>query len=230
MRKVMVVLAAAAVCVVFVLLGQATAGPIEYEAGGNTYTSHYNEGTEASPTTLDVYVQSGVLDAGQTDTLTAGINAWTSVMPGVDVTIHDGDPPDPHAQNTVTVTFDQQFQENHPDGDWGEGGSFGDMPDPPPPDGSTLDYTYGEIVIDTDAITNETYLQNLSQHEFGHILGLDDTDNEDDAMDPDVPDDKLMPLSPEDLDSLRELYTVIPEPAGLGLIGLAMLAVRTRRR
>lgn len=108
--------------------------------------------------------------------------------------------------------------------------------DIPPPDFShDPDNGYiwhATIYLSRDLLNNRHFLQNLSAHEMGHALGLDNSARQsprEDVMDDGLDSAPLVPPSARDIAALAGRYTV-PTPGAAALLGTGGLVAMRRRR
>jgi hypothetical protein len=154
---------------------------------------------------------------------TQGVNVWDQFLTNIEVNVTVGTPPS-GIDNVVIVSFDGNLLENS--GNWGTGGAEYFAPEPLPPSGSTLEITGGQIILDSDAAGNSNLLENLGAHEFGHVLGLEDDIGSGGIMDPDFNESSpVRNMNNTDRSEIDMLYTVIPEPSTLFLLGFGLLGI-----
>lgn len=119
------------------------------------------------PSTIKVYIPVGLVGEDRVN-FEMGIRIWDACLPNIVVEFEYGEPP---GDTGVDVDLS-------PPGSLVEGGTrrFGvTSPDSTGPDGAPHRTIVGGLMrIDTDALGNAIFMQNLGAHEFGHALGLDE--------------------------------------------------------
>jgi hypothetical protein len=159
-----------------------------------------------------------------------GINAIVDCLTQITVNYENGNPPS-GATNAIDVNIVPMVSNG---GELGlaEPGAVFDPPDEP-----HGEIDGGTISIDDDALGNSNLLKNLGAHEFGHMLGLDDTPRtmgpRTNVMDPDFnASSPFVGLSAGEKTMLMQHYTVVPEPlaGAAGLLLCPALAARRRPR
>jgi PEP-CTERM motif len=164
------------------------------------------------------------LNAEAQQEIIRGVASWDRVLPDVMVQYTLNAEPPEGARNAVDVNI--SLQPGSVGGvthDWKRDGTGTII------NGATIDLSLGTFFSsDFDTVAN------ISAHEFGHVLGLDENDtngNFRDVMDPGLdPESPFITPTPGDKAAADDLYKVAPEPATLALLGLGAWAIACRLR
>lgn len=215
--RLLFLLAATAITFVpLVLLPQE--GPALPMQWGGTPTDSVSSPRWADSTTIKIYIPHHPTDSTAAACVAEGLQRWAAQLAtrGITIQVNPGQSPPPGATNAVGVEW-------VPNGSLGGGreGYANPRTDGAKPKEKIVSGTI-KLEDDNTCTEYEVFLKNLAMHELGHILGLADEvtkpGQQQNAMDPTIPVDDPVTLSPRDVKEFESLYAFVDGTHAQGIV------------